>query len=75
MEREFCIKWAAQDALYEALGWTENSDEAPAEYALYALAGIFEGEDIRHRRWRLDEDKAHEFWTWWLSEAIPLAHG
>ncbi|MGE5249394.1 MAG: hypothetical protein ACM3QS_04195 [Bacteroidota bacterium] len=73
MEREFCIKWAAQDALYEAVGWIDRSNEVPAEYALYAFAGIFEGQDIRHRRWRLDENKAHEFWVWWLSEAIPLA--
>jgi hypothetical protein len=75
MEREFCIKWAAQDALYEAIGWIQHGHEAPAEDALYAFAGIFEGEDVRHRRWRLDKKKAHDFWVWWLSEAIPLAHG
>jgi hypothetical protein len=74
MEREFYIKWAAQDALYEAIGWIRHNPEAPAENALYAFAGVFEGEDFDRRRCTLDENKQHEFWVWWLSEAILLAH-
>ncbi|MCK6463151.1 MAG: hypothetical protein L6Q29_05050 [Candidatus Pacebacteria bacterium] len=72
VEREFFIKWATQDALYEVIGWKKyNYDEPPAEDALYAFAGIFEGNDFHNRRCRLDKNKEHEFWHWWLSEAIP----
>jgi hypothetical protein len=74
LEREFFIKWAAQDALYEAIGWIKYNHEPPAENALYAFAGVFEGESFDDRSCRLDENKQHEFWVWWLSEAIPQAH-
>jgi hypothetical protein len=74
MEREFYIKWAAQDALYEAIGWIKHNPEPPAENALYAFAGVFEGDGFNNRSWTFDEHKQHEFWVWWLSEAIPLAH-
>lgn len=70
MEREFCIKWAAQDALYEAIGWAKYNYEPPAENALYAFAGVFEG---GFRRQALDEKRQQEFWVWWLSGAIPQA--
>jgi len=72
VEREFFIKWAAQDALYEAIGWIKyNPEEPPAENALYAFAGVFKGEDWHNRKCTLDEKKQHEFWVWWLAEAIP----
>lgn len=73
MEREFCIKLAAQNALYAALGWSRYDPEPPIENALYAFAGVFEGKGLRKERDSLDENKQHEFWTWWLSEAIPQA--
>ncbi len=73
MEREFCIKWAAQEALYNAIGWTKYNPEPPAEYALLAFAGIFEGDNFSNRRCIMDKDKQHEFWLWWLSKAIPQA--
>jgi len=71
MEREFFIKWAAQDALYETIGWIKYNHEPPAENALYAFAGIFEGKDFDDRRCIIDKNKQREFWLWWLSEAIP----
>ena len=71
MEREFFIKWAVQDALYETIGWIKYNHEPPAENALYAFAGIFEGKDFDDRRCIMDKKKEHEFWLWWLSEAIP----
>ncbi len=74
MEREYFIKWAAQDALYEAIGWIKHNPDPPAENALYAFAGVFEGESFDDRSCTLDENKQHKFWVWWLSEAIPLAH-
>jgi hypothetical protein len=49
MEREFFIKWAAQDALYEAVGWIKHNPEPPAENALSAFAGVFEGEGFDDR--------------------------
>ena len=73
MEREFYIKWAAQEALYSAIGWTKYNPEPPAEYALLAFAGVFEGENFDNRRCIMDKDKQHEFWLWWLSKAIPQA--
>jgi hypothetical protein len=74
MEREFFIKWAAQDALYEAIGLIKHRPDPPAENALYAFAGVFESEDFDSRRCTLDENKQNEFCVWWLSEAISLAH-
>jgi len=73
MEREFFIKWAAQEALYMAIGWGKYIPEPPAEFALYAFAGILEENDFGDRRYILNENKQHEFWAWWLSEAIPQA--
>ena len=73
MERECFIKCAAQDALYEALGWINFNPGPPAENAILAFAGIFEGNDFDSRRGWLDEKKQHEFWVWWLSKAIPDA--
>jgi hypothetical protein len=70
-ERECFIKWAAQDALYEAIGWGRR-DHPPAHYAIYAFAGMFEGDGF-DRRCTFDAAKQLEFWTWWLSEAIPQA--
>ncbi len=74
MEREFFIKSAAQDALYEAIGWIKYNLKPPAENALCAFAGIFDGESFEDRNCTFDENKQHEFWVWWLSEAIPQAH-
>lgn len=74
IEREFFIKWAAQDALYETIGWIKYNHEPPAENALYAFAGMFEGKSFDKRSYTLDENKQHEFWIWWLSEAITQAH-
>lgn len=71
MEREFFIKWAAQDALYETIGWIKYNHEPPAENALYAFAGIFEGKDFHDRRCIMDRNKERDFWFWWLSAAIP----
>ena len=73
IEREFFIKWAAQEALYMAIGWARYIHEPPAENALYAFAGVFEGDDFYNRRCVMDKNKQHEFWVWWLSEAIPQA--
>lgn len=73
MEREFCIKWAAQDALYAALGWLRYDPDPPITNALYAFAGVFKGDGLRKDRESLDENKQHEFWIWWLSRAIPQA--
>lgn len=73
MEREFFIKWAAQDALYEAIGWIRHNSDPPAENALYAFAGVFEGKGFHNRLWTIDEKKQQEFWVWWLTEAIPQA--
>jgi hypothetical protein len=73
MEREFYIKWAAQEALYAAIGWLRYNPEPPAEYASLAFAGIFESEDFDNRRCIMDKNKQREFWLWWLSEAIPQA--
>jgi hypothetical protein len=73
MERECFIKWAAQDALYEAIGWIKHNHKPPAEHAVLAFAGVFEGESFLDRRCTLNEDKQHEFWMWWLGEAIPQA--
>jgi hypothetical protein len=47
--------------------------EPPAQNALYAIAGLFDGEDLDSRTYRFDESKRHEFWIWWLSTAIPQA--
>jgi hypothetical protein len=77
MERECFIKEAAQEALYEALGWYDYSNErelairhpyVPGGFALLAFAGIFDQE-----RFRFDCEKRREFWRWWLGEAIPRA--
>lgn len=68
MEREFFIKWAAQDALYEAIGF--GRAEPPAENAQFAFAGIFEGREFDERRMHLDPAKQREFWLAWLSEII-----
>jgi hypothetical protein len=73
MEREFYIKWAAQEALYDAAGWLRSNPQPPAEFASLAFAGIFEGEDFDNRRCIMDKNKQREFWLWWLSEAIPQA--
>jgi len=75
MEREFCIKWAAQNALYAALGWQSYDPDPPIAFALYAFAGVFKGDGLHKDReaW-LDENKQREFWIWWLSEAIPQAY-
>lgn len=72
-EREFFIKWAAQDALYEAIGWIRHNSDPPAGNAVYAFAGVFEGKGFHNRLWTIDEKKQHEFWVWWLTEAIPQA--
>jgi hypothetical protein len=74
MEREFYIKWAAQEALYAAIGWLRYDPEPPAEYASLAFAGTFEGESFNDRRCIMDKNREREFWLWWLSEAIPQAH-
>ena len=74
MEREFYIKWAAQEALYAAIGLLRYNPEPPAEYASLAFAGTFEGEGFHDRRCIMDQNKEREFWLWWLSEAIPQAH-
>jgi len=71
MEREYFIKWATQDALYETIGWVTYNHEPPAENALYAFAGVFEGAGFNDRRCIMDKNKEREFWLWWLSEAIP----
>jgi hypothetical protein len=74
MEREFCIKWAAQDALSAALNLiTYNLPRPPVEDALYAFAGLFDGQGFRRSRKMLDDIKAHEFWVWWLSQGIREA--
>jgi hypothetical protein len=73
MEREYFIKWAAQDALYQAIGWINYESAPPGRNALYAFAGIFEGVGADNRKWTLDESKQREFWIWWLTEAIPQA--
>jgi hypothetical protein len=73
MEREFFIKWAAQNALYEAIGWINYNSDPPAQNALYAFAGIFEGQGADNRTCTLDASKEREFWIWWLTEAIPQA--
>jgi hypothetical protein len=75
MEREFCIKWAAQNALYAALGWQSYDPDPPIAFALYAFAGVFKGDGLHKDReaW-LDENKQHEFWVWWLSETIAQAY-
>lgn len=75
MEREFCIKWAAQDALYAALGWLRYDPDPPITDALYAFAGVFKGDGLhKDRESSLDKNKQHEFWIWWLSEAVPQAY-
>ena len=75
MEREFCIKWAAQNALYATLGWRIYDPDPPITFALYAFAGVFKGDGLhKDREASLDENKQHEFWVWWLSEAIPQAY-
>jgi hypothetical protein len=75
MEREFCIKWAAQDALYAVMGWQRYDSDPPIGFALYAFAGMFKGDGLHKDRvaW-LDENKQSEFWIWWLSEAVPQAY-
>lgn len=73
MEWEFYIKWAAQEALYAALGWLRHDPEPPAEHASIAFAGTFEGKTFQTRRCIMDKEKQREFWIWWLSEAIPHA--
>ncbi|OAI40995.1 hypothetical protein AYO40_00505 [Planctomycetaceae bacterium SCGC AG-212-D15] len=70
MEREFFIKWAAQESLYESIGWNSLAPKAPSEHALYAYAGVFYGEGVDNGRYRMDKDKEREFWVWWLSKAI-----
>jgi hypothetical protein len=70
MERECFIKWAAQDALYVAIGMRAI---VQAQNAVFAYAGIFSGDDFDSRTCVLDEHKEREFWNWWLSEAIPQA--
>jgi hypothetical protein len=71
-EREFYIKWAAQDAVSEAVGENPYDFYPPAENALYAFAGIITSK-AGQRQYRLDPGKRRQFWTWWLSEAIPQA--
>jgi hypothetical protein len=87
MERECFIKWAAQDALYEALGWNDYSlglryhvyaedERVLAAYHPSAPGGYgllaFAG-IFDHERFRFDCEKRREFWRWWLGEAIPRA--
>lgn len=87
MEREFSIKWAAQEALYEALGWNkyfrdaaqatgvENGVVSPHEHT-DAPAGhaLFAFAGIFDEpSFRFDDNKRREFWHWWLDEAISLA--
>lgn len=68
MEREYYIKWACQDALYEALGWSKHNPAPPGEHAVRAFAGVSE-----NHSWRIDVIKRNAFWRWWLSEALPQA--
>lgn len=73
-EREFFIKWAVQEALYEALAWRDHWQQAPAQDAVRAYAGIFSGERFYYtRELEWDYFKRSEFWRWWLTEAIPSA--
>ncbi|MCB0020921.1 MAG: hypothetical protein KDE09_24165 [Anaerolineales bacterium] len=72
-EHAFFIKWAAQDALYEALGWLDYNCHEPYQHAEYAYAGIFWGESSAERRAIFDPVRRTEFWSWWLGEALPAA--
>jgi hypothetical protein len=87
MEREFSIKWAAQEALYEAIGWKrhfeditfaadiENTDIPPNIHtdgpAGFALLAVAGIFD--EAEFRFDNRRRCEFWYWWLTEAIPQA--
>jgi hypothetical protein len=73
LEREYFIKWAAQDALYEAIGWAGNNPQAPAEHAILAYAGEFGGGDFWHRTLAMNKERERQFWRWWLEEAIAEA--
>ncbi len=73
MEREFFIKWACQEALYEVVGLTKHWPQAPAQDAVRAYAGNFYGEGFENRRMEWNTQKLNEFWRWWLMEAIPIA--
>ena len=73
-EREFFIKWTVQEALYEALAWEKYWQDPPAQHAVRAYAGIFDGERFHYtRQMEWDYPKRNEFWRWWLTEAIPAA--
>jgi hypothetical protein len=87
MERECFIKEAAQEALYEALGWTDYSEDFPylvnmeneRELAMHhhhapgGSALLAYAGIFNEKRFRFDWEKRREFWQWWLEEAIPHA--
>ncbi|MDP9311011.1 MAG: hypothetical protein M3R24_08995 [Chloroflexota bacterium] len=86
MEREFCIKWAAQDYLYEILGWTKymyrtpyvtaTDEEYEAVSQLDAPAGyalVAYTAVFNGGTWDVNTARIREFWQWWLTTAIPEA--
>jgi hypothetical protein len=86
MEREYCIKWACQEYLYETLGWSQHFqdlrvyDTDDPEVVAYdhteAPAGyavLAYAGVFQGATPGFDDDKRRAFWRWWLAEAIPFA--
>jgi hypothetical protein len=87
MERECFIKGAAQEALYQALGWTKFSTDLPIDAPLDDVIGMANWHPdgpagkallanagiFKREGFRFDTNKRREFWRWWLAEAIPQA--
>jgi hypothetical protein len=86
MGREYCVKWACQEYLYETLGWnrffeeiriytTENEEIAAHRHtdapAGHALIAYAGVFDPLNPGF--DNEKRRDFWRWWLTETIPRA--
>jgi hypothetical protein len=85
--REFSIKWAVQEALYEAIGYSkfgfrnlhhENYQDQVAfpylhDKAPAGFALIAYAGVFDQGSYTFDLSRRREFWHWWLSEAIPTA--
>ncbi len=88
-QREFSIKWAAQEALYEALLWESHPRDQNADYNIDAadlneyaynqtqapagFAMLAYSGIFDQDHKTVDVEKRREFWLWWLTWAIPMA--